>query len=302
MSRLFRLRELTKLPQWLLVRFLLLFMRPQRVVALLGPTLGRLRMLLRPGRARRLRQLMAYACGLPPGGPEAARLVRQWFLEQGRLGIESSVHNIIPWERLADLARIEGLEAMREAIASGRGVIAATAHYGTRLVPQSAFWAQGLHIPELIYKPDPPRSWLWRKVLSRNMAEANMDPNRALYVGEPHRLIGHLRRGGAVAIADDSPGMTGQPVRVLGLNLFLNPGLAKMARLSGAAVLLYYPRRNPDQTHTLFVRPLHLPEDEAQAMHAYASALERMVLEAPEGWRLWPKMIRATKASAEGRQ
>lgn len=301
MSKWFTFLELFRLPQWLLVRFLLLFLPPQRVVALLGPPLGWLRMALRPGRLRHLRRVMGQACGVDPGGPEAARLAREWFLEQARLGVESSVHNIIPWERLAALADIRGIEPLREAMAEGRGVIATTAHYGTRLIPLSAIWSQGLRIRELIFKPDPPRSWLWRKVLSRNMAESNLDPERAIYVGEPHRLIRYLRGGGGVAIADDSPGARGVPIRFLGREVLLNPGLAKMARLSGAPVFFYYARRNPDQTHTLYVRRLELPEGEQQAMQAYANVVEEIVLEAPEGWRLWRK-LRQDRRAAEERQ
>lgn len=296
MSRLLLWRELSRLPRWFLVRLLLLFMSPQRVVALLGPALGRLRMAFHPGRVRALRRVMAHAYGIEPDGARADRMAREWFLEQGRLGVESSVHNILPWERLAELAHIEGLEALDDAVANGRGLIMATAHYGTRLIPQSAFWARGYRIRELIFKPDPPRSWLWRRVLSRNMAEANLDPDRAMYVGEPHRLVRYLRRGGGIAIAADAPTPQGVPVNMLGLQVRLNPGPAKMARLSGASVFLFYPRRNADQTHTLHVRPLEFPEDDGEALQVYAQAIEQVVLEAPQGWRMWPKVAQARKA------
>ncbi len=268
---------------WLLLRL----WRPETVIRRLGPQQGRLRRLGNPQLARRARRALARALGVSEQSLEAARLLEEHYAELGRLAVEASVTNYLTESQIASYVRLHNPTFAADAAASGPGAILLAAHYGSRIHPSLAFHHAGLPLFEIVHKPDPPRTWLWRRVLSRHLSALNLDPRRSGYVGESFDVVRRVKAGGIVGIVADAPSRRGVPVTLMGLPYRLNPGFSKVHRLTGAPGLFIVPVRRPDMRHDIVVRPVQLTGDEKSDCAAYARALEEAIRAAPAGWRLW---------------
>jgi KDO2-lipid IV(A) lauroyltransferase len=104
-------------------------------------------------------------------------------------------------------------------------------------------------------------------------------------------LLRTLKRGGAVLYAPDQrydgPGFVRVPF--FEVPALTNPGITTLARATGCAVLMYFPRRLPDgryQMRVLPPQPYFPSADPSADIARYHRLIEEQVLQAPEQY-LW---------------
>jgi KDO2-lipid IV(A) lauroyltransferase len=180
---------------------------------------------------------------------------------------------------------------LRTALGEGRGMIIATAHTG-------GWQIAGLALEELL-----PCEMLVVMRRERDArAQALQDSARAragvrfAYVGDDALdalpLLGHLRRGGVVAMQMDRlpPGMRGLDGSLFGRPFAVPEGPLRLAAVSGAPVVPVFTRRLGYMEYDVQVAPtLHVPRhpthaDLAGAAAAILRAMEAFVRENPTQW------------------
>ncbi len=221
-----------------------------------------------------------------PALDDAARaaLLREHF---AALGIGLFEFARAWWGSIAPMRKglvVEGLEHLEAARAGGRGVIVVSGHFITlemcgRLMCDYAPLA-GMYRPHA----EPAMEWAVRRGRARYAAA--MFPKQ-----DVRGAVRHLKKGGLLWYAPDQDPSRGDAVFV---PFFGHPAHSltsthALARLSGAAVVLYQHRRRPDGGYTLTLRPAleDFPSDDATADTARVIAgIETMVRAAPEQY-LW---------------
>lgn len=269
-------------PTWLALGILrTAYYLPYRWQMVLGAGLGRLLYYALPRRRRIVRTNLALAF---PGLSEAERdaLARRHFRAAGRTAFECGLAWWAPAERLAPLAHVHGLGHLEEALARGKGVILLSGHFtsfelGGRLL--------SLYKPlQFMYKPqrkNPLFEALTLRWRSRHYAAAVRHDNaRGMAKGlRANRVCWYL--------PDQDMGRRGAVfVPFMGVEAATSVAPGRFARMSGAAVVPYYPRRRADGSgYDLYIEPAFedFPsgDDEADAARLNAF-LERAIRGAPE--------------------
>ena len=191
------------------------------------------------------------------------------------------------WGSIAPMRKglvVEGLEHLEAARAGGRGVIVVSGHFSTlemcgRLMCDYVPLA-GMYRPHA----EPAMEWAVRRGRARYAAA--MFPKQ-----DVRGAVRHLKKGGLLWYAPDQDPSRGDAVFV---PFFGHPAHSltsthSLARLSGAAVVLYQHRRRPDGGYTLALWPAFedYPSADATADTARVIAgIEQMVRAAPEQY-LW---------------
>ena len=261
---------------------------------MLGRGIGRLLMGLFGSRRRVAARNIALC--FPELDPAAqAGLLRESFAE---LGIGLFEFARAWWGSIGPMRRglvVEGLEHLEAARAGGRGVIVVSGHFSTlemcgRLMCDYAPLA-GMYRPHA----DPAMEWAVRRGRARYAAA--MFPKQ-----DVRGAVRHLKKGGLLWYAPDQDPSRGDAVFV---PFFGHPAHSltsthSLARLSGAAVVLYQHRRRRDGGYTLSLWPAFddYPSVDASADTARVIAgIEAMVRAAPEQY-LW--IHRRFKRQPEG--
>lgn len=241
-----------------------------------------LRALLRERREVAARNL---ALCFPELDPAArARLLRAHF---DALGIGLFEFARAWWGSVAPMRRglvVEGLEHLEAARAGGRGVIVVSGHFSTlemcgRLMCDHAPLA-GMYRPHA----QPAMEWAVRRGRARYAAA--MFPKQ-----DVRGAVRHLKKGGLLWYAPDQDPSRGDAVYVpfFGQPAHSLTSTHSLARLSGAAVVLYQHRRREDGGYTLTLWPAldHFPSDDPVADTARVIAgIETMARAAPDQY-LW---------------
>ena len=256
---------------------------PWRWQRAIGRGIGALlRVALRERRAVAARNLALCFPGHDPDGRE--RLLRAHF---EALGIGLFEFARAWWGSVAPMRRglvVEGLEHLEAARAGGRGVIVVSGHFSTlemcgRLMCDHAPLA-GMYRPHA----QPAMEWAVRRGRARYAAA--MFPKQ-----DVRGAVRHLKKGGLLWYAPDQDPSRGDAVYVpfFGQPAHSLTSTHSLARLSGAAVVLYQHRRREDGGYTLTLWPAleHFPSDDPVADTARVIAgIETMVRAAPEQY-LW---------------
>lgn len=191
------------------------------------------------------------------------------------------------WGSVAPLRRglvVEGLEHMEAARAAGRGVIVVSGHFTTLEVCGRLMCD---HVPLAgMYRPhaQPVMEWAVRRGRARYAA--------AMFSKHDVRgSLRHLKRGGLLWYAPDQDPSRGDSVYVpfFGQPAHSLTSTHQLARLSGAAVLLFQHARRDDGGYTLRLWPAFedFPSADATADTARVMAgIETMVRAAPAQY-LW---------------
>ena len=217
---------------------------------------------------------------------EAARvrLLREHFAS---LGIGLFEFARAWWGSVAPLRRglvVEGLEHMQAARAGGRGVIVVSGHFTTLEVCGRLMCD---HVPLAgMYRPhaEPAMEWAVRRGRARYAAA--MFPKQDL-----RGSVRHLKRGGLLWYAPDQDPSRGDAVYVpfFGQPAHSLTSTHQLARMSGAAVLLFQHWRRDDGGYTLRLSPMPdaFPSRDAEADTARVMAgIEEMARTAPAQY-LW---------------
>jgi len=146
-----------------------------------------------------------------------------------------------PHERIARLARIEGMEHLRAAFAQGHGVILLSAHFttlemsGIIIVP---------HAPvHILYRPTKNALLAW--ILQRN--RSRQSARSAIPRDDVRGMINALKRNEAVWYAPDQAYRKkgAEMVPFFGIPAATNTATSRLARMTQAIVLPYFARRLP---------------------------------------------------------
>ncbi len=191
------------------------------------------------------------------------------------------------WER----TEVEGLQAVREALAEDRGVIVLTGHLGNWEIGGAALAVRDIPLDVVGRRQSNP---LFDRRLRATRERLGM---RVVYRDEGVRpLLRALREPRAVAlVADQNVREGGVFVAFFGDPAATTRGPATLARRTGARVVVGTSRALPGSRarYRITLRPLELPDsgdpeaDDRTFLQAYMTALEEAVREAPDQY-FWP--------------
>ncbi|WP_242109829.1 LpxL/LpxP family Kdo(2)-lipid IV(A) lauroyl/palmitoleoyl acyltransferase [Luteimonas aquatica] len=243
---------------------------------------GLLRRLLAERRAIAARNLELCFPELDAAAREA--LLREHF---AALGIGLFEFARAWWGSIAPLRRgirVEGLEHIEAARANGRGVIVVSGHF-TTLEAAARLMCDYLPLAGM-YRPhaEPAMEWAVRRGRAR-YAQA-MFPKQ-----DVRGTVRHLKRGGLLWYAPDQDPSRGDSVYVpfFGQPAHSLTSTHQLARLSGAAVVLFQHERRPDGGYTMKLWPAleAFPSADATADTARVMAgIEAMARAVPSQY-LW---------------
>lgn len=156
------------------------------------------------------------------------------------------------WEPLDQLPphRVIGAEHLERALAAGKGVVLLTAHFST-LEICGVYLTSRLPVGCLYREPNNPVVALPMRRHRERVASI------AVHFDDLKGLIRALRSGHAIWYAPDqgkrTPGSEILPF--FGVPAITNTATAKIAKMTGAAVVPYFARREPDGSYTLTIHP-----------------------------------------------
>lgn len=239
--------------------------------------------------ARRRRRIAAV--NLELCFPELSVSQRRALLDQHfvALGIGLFETALAWWgsdEKLRELARVEGVEHLERALARGKGVILLTGHFtmlelGARFIT----WHQPFHA---LYRPH--KNLLYETVMRRERQHRSRLP--PLPREDLRSLLRAFKKGQAVWYAPDQNHGVRNSVFVpfFGVPACTITATARLAALSGAAVVPYFPKRLPGMAgYEVTILPAleNFPSDDIIAdTRRINELLERHVRQAPEQY-LW---------------
>ena len=190
------------------------------------------------------------------------------------------------WRHPAALppSRIEGVEALEKALATGRGVLLVSGHFTTLEIAGRML---ALRTPICCLYRDPNNPVLADLLRKHRTAWAN----RAIEMRDMSGLMRALRDGEAVWYAPDQGKWTPQSAVLpfFGRPAITNLSTSRLAKMSGAAVFTFFPRREKDGAYVLTISPAlaDFPSADPEADTLRLSAmLEDAVRAAPEQY-LW---------------
>ncbi len=275
-------------PSWVAVGLArLLAFLPWRAVVVLGPWVGRAY-----GRLNRRRRAIArinIELCFPERSPEwRRRLLRAQFENLGIAFLEAPYAWWSPRWRRADpdhgFCRIHGLEHLDAALARGKGVLLLSAHFNS---PELGGRLLALHRPFVaLYRPsnNPVFDRMIRRARAQKLEQVPRDDVRG--------LLRALKAGKAVWYAVDQNTARRESIFVdfFGIPASTNSATARLARLTGAAVVPFLALRRADGSgYDLHLEPAwdDYPGDDLAADTRRVNALvERWVRAAPEQY-LW---------------
>lgn len=239
-------------PVWLgLGAMKLMAALPHRLQLALGCGLGRLY-----GRLdRHRRHVVATNLRLCFPALDAAartRLARAHFEALGMGIFEVASGYWAPRARLARLGEVRGLEHFDAAAARGRGIILLTGHFTTLEIGGGLL---ALHRPyHPMYRPN--ANALFNEVM--NTERARRTGGVSLDRRDLRGVLRALKRNGAIWYAPDQDyGAQGTVfVPFFGIPANTITATSRLARLSGAAVLPYWPERRVDGSYCVHVLPM----------------------------------------------
>jgi KDO2-lipid IV(A) lauroyltransferase len=227
-------------PLWLglgLVRALLVF--PFAAQMAVGRGLGRLAHVF-ARRDRRIADVNLRLCFPALDATQRRELIRRHFESLGCALIETALVWWAEDEKLRPLLRIEGEENLAAALAGGRGAILLSAHFTTLEIGARA---ATMTAPTAIMYQEPKNALigeLSRRGRARRAA-------RAIASDSVRELLQSLKQNLAAWYAPDQRdlGKSGALVPFFGVPAATNVATSRLARISGAPVLPYFPQRLP---------------------------------------------------------
>jgi KDO2-lipid IV(A) lauroyltransferase len=263
---------------------MLLAWLPARPGLWVGRRLGDLAWVtLRARRAVTLDNLQRAFGGERDGG-ELRRLGRRSFEHLGMNLVEACVFFFRPPAVLLSRVTLEGVEHLRAAAASGRGILLLTAHFGNWELLAASHALSGFALSVVVRPLDNP---VLDRVVARFRRRAGVEliaKRRAL-----REVLDALRRRRMVGVLLDQNAARGEGVFVpfFGVPASTSKALAVVALRAGAPVTPVFIRRDAGGRHTVHIEPA-LPPPPDGDVTAYTAtfnrAIEAAVRSAPEQW------------------
>ncbi len=172
---------------------------------------------------------------------ERERLLREHLKSLGVAVVETALSWWAPPRKLRALAQPQGLEHLEEALARGQGAILLAAHFtvlemGARLLTLYT----RLHV---MYRRH--RHPLFEEIMRRSRQRS---AERAIRKDEVRELVRSLRDNKAIWYAPDQAhrGQSSELVPFFSIPAATNVATSRLAKISGAPVLPYFPERLPE--------------------------------------------------------
>lgn len=191
-------------------------------------------------------------------------------------------------EAVIEVTEVEGLDGLRAAVESGRGVIMVSGHYGNWEVCGSAIAARGIPLDAVARPQDNP---LTDRLVNR--ARERLGMTVVPTGGATKETLRALRAGRAVGlVADQDARQRGAFVPFFGRPASTHRGPAVLALRAGAPMFLATATRRPDGVYQVRLDEVAVPDvddperRERELTAAWAGALEAVVRKDPTQY-LW---------------
>ena len=230
--------------------------------------------------------------GLRRAFPERSEAERRAIARAAYRQLGRSLAELVAWRRLTAseverLVRFVGWDRYQAALAGGRGVVVAVAHFGNWELPARAAANRGMSVTAITRTLREPIN---EKLLALRREGGMRELPDKKSTDAALRL---LRRGETLAVVIDQNMRPSRGIFVdfFGTQACTTPAAAVFALRTGAPLFLVYDLREPDGTHRVsFEGPFALPSASGgqSAVHALTQELtrgvERMVRAHPDHW------------------
>lgn len=212
---------------------------PYSLQAWLGRNLGRLLSLLPTG-FKRIASRNIALCWPDLDDTRRKALLAKHFESLGIGLFETGITWWSPDSRLLRMTRVEGLEHLDAALEAGKGAILLSAHFTTLEIGARALCAR--RPTSIMYRPT--KNAVLEEFLKDNRGR---HAKRAIPRDDIRTLIGALKANEIVWYAPDQAYRKkgAEMVPFFGIPAATNTATSRLARLTGAAVLPYFPERLP---------------------------------------------------------
>lgn len=268
--------------------------RPWRY--LMGTAMGDLVYWVWGTKRRILLQNMATVLGLGPRDPMVRRLALKSMRNYCKYLIEFLELPVLsPSDDIIRSMKLQGVEHLQDAIAQGKGVILASAHFGTIEIG-------GLRLTDFtdvhaVY--DTFRPAYLDRLIQRKREEKGIN---LIPVTNIRAMMRVLRNGGTLTMLFDRPMVAAKGVKVhfFGRWTAVPAGPAVLAMKTGAEILPVYMIRHPDKTfESIFFPPIrwtpsgNRDQDVQMIMQKLMDTLQSAVRMRPDQWYMfrpmWPE-------------
>lgn len=213
------------------------------------------------------------------------RILREHFRSVGIGLFETAMSWWSSDERIRKLTQLQGEEHLQAALARGQGAILLSAHFTTLEIGARALCAR---IPaSIMYRPT--RNAVLERFLMRNRGK---HAKRAIPRDDVRTLIASLKNNEPVWYAPDQSYRKkgAQMVPFFGIPAATNTATSRLARMTGAAVLPYFPERLPgSRGYRMVISPMleNFPSDSPAAdAERFNKLIEAHARQAPSQY-LW---------------
>lgn len=275
---------------------------PLRLGYRIGAQLGTLAYLLSGSRAV-VEDNIAHVLREPPSSPRVRRAVRQIFLNQGKNYFDLLRVAALDSEAIKGAVReLHGMEHLERALAHGRGVVLASAHFGNIDVAGQIIAVMGYTLTAIAEHLRPERLFQY--------VRAQRESHGLHFIpidGSLRPVFRALQRNEIVATAlDRNTTDEGRVVEFFGEPARLPDGYLRLALRTGAALVVGFSRRLADDTYAVTVEPEvelqrsgNLEQDIQVNMRRVLSIWETYLERYPEQWVLFqPVWLSRLPASA----
>jgi Kdo2-lipid IVA lauroyltransferase/acyltransferase len=263
---------------------------PASFLSVLISTMARLTFVILWRYRIRMEQNLATAMAneLPSPAERRAVILKAWRnFAQGIIETIRIMH--APRETILATVAIEGEEHLKRALASGKGVIALSAHLGNFTVIGIRLAAGGYPFTALIKQP---RDERFARLLDDYRARGGVGTISARPRREAARgVLRALRANSVVLVIADEFKSGGVPVEFFGRPSPAPRGPATLALRTGAATVPMFVTRDSDDRLTLHIEPEielvrsdDLEQDVAANTVVFTRHLEAMIRRYPEQW------------------
>ncbi|MGD8414970.1 MAG: lysophospholipid acyltransferase family protein [Candidatus Latescibacterota bacterium] len=230
-------------------------------------------------RIRRRTALDNIVRALPDTGQETADAIAcESYMNLGRSMVEFVSLDRLDAEKLREMVQFESLEPVDEALASGRGVVLFTGHYGNWELGAAALGARGYRVNLVVGRQSNPLVNAEANRLRAGMAAGIVDRGSGAGLRGAMRALDNNEI--VAFVADQDARHHGAFVDFLGRPASTHKGPAQFAVRRNAPVVAGFIRRLQDGTHSVALRaPMwpdrSLDEDDAvgELMQRYTDAL-----------------------------
>ncbi len=257
---------------------------PYPVLVFLGRVIGKVMVRLPLSFVRIARRNIELCLPEQPAG-ERERILREHFKSVGIGVFETAIAWWSSDARIRKLTRLEGEEHLQAALARGRGAILLSAHFTTLEIGARALCAR---LPtNIMYRPT--NNAVLERFLARNRGR---QAKRAIPRDDVRTLISSLKSNEPVWYAPDQSYRKkgAEMVPFFNIPAATNTATSRLARMTGAAVLPYFPERLPKgQGYRMVIQPMleNFPTDSPyEDARTFNRLIEAHVRYVPEQY-LW---------------